>query len=243
MASAALSVDASIARLDLAGPLDAGLVNRLAELCARVADDEAVRVLVLSADAATWAGWSAQALDRAAADGLIGDPLRPLADLPQPTIVALAGTVRDGGLELALCADLRVAGVGSSFALAATESRAWPIAGGLQRLARLVGRARAQELALLGDPIDAATALQWGLVSAVADDPPAEALRRAALLAARGPIAIRLAKEAVRRGAEMPLDQALRYETDLTVLLQTTEDRAEGVSAFLEKRAPHFRGR
>ena len=106
-----------------------------------------------------------------------------------------------------------------------------------------MGRGRALELVLVSEPIDAMTARTWGLVSVVAEDPASEAAALAARIAQRGPLATRFAKEAVRRGIEMPLDQALRYETDLTVLLQTTEDRAEGVEAFLEKRDPEFHGR
>jgi enoyl-CoA hydratase/carnithine racemase len=105
-----------------------------------------------------------------------------------------------------------------------------------------VGRARALELVLTGAPIDAPTARAWGLLSSVVDDAAGEGESLAGRIAERGPIAVRFAKEAVRRGIEMPLEQALRFETDLTVLLQTTADRAEGVAAFAEKRAPTFRG-
>jgi enoyl-CoA hydratase/carnithine racemase len=97
---------------------------------------------------------------------------------------------------------------------------------------------------LLGEVIDATEALRCGLVSQVVPDDRVddEALALAERIAARGPLAVRYAKEAVLRGMEMPLEQALRFETDLTVILQTTEDRAEGVRAFLEKREPHFKG-
>jgi enoyl-CoA hydratase/carnithine racemase len=119
------------------------------------------------------------------------------------------------------------------------------MAGGTQRLARLVGRGEALRLLLLGEAIDAREALRIGLVSAVA---PREKLLEdawtlAQRMASRGPLALRYAKEAVRQGLEQPLDQALRFETDLTVILQTTEDRAEGVRAFLDKRDPKFKGR
>jgi enoyl-CoA hydratase/carnithine racemase len=98
---------------------------------------------------------------------------------------------------------------------------------------------------LAGERIDAATALAWGLVNVVTPrgTAKAEAKRIAAAICERGPLAVRYAKEAVVRGLDMPLDQALRYETDLTVILQTTSDRAEGVRAFLEKRAPRFEGK
>ena len=98
---------------------------------------------------------------------------------------------------------------------------------------------------LLGRVIDASEALRCGLVSRVVADGRVddEARALAEKIAARGPLAVRYAKEAVLRGMEMPLEQALRFETDLTVILQTTEDRTEGVRALLEKREPHFEGR
>jgi enoyl-CoA hydratase len=119
------------------------------------------------------------------------------------------------------------------------------MAGGTQRLARIVGRAAALELVLTAEPIDAQTALRIGLVSQVVprEHLLAEASALAERIAARGPIAVRYAKEAVSQGLDMSLEQALRFETDLTIILQTTEDRAEGVRAFLEKREPEFHGR
>lgn len=140
-----------------------------------------------------------------------------------------------GGLaEFALACDIRVCG--SSGALKG----------------RLRGNARARTLAgegpalalFLGRELDSAALLAAGLVTAVT--PPGEALaearRSAGVIASRGPIAVRLAKEAIWRGLAQPFEQALRFETDLTLLLQTTKDRAEGVRAFLEKRAPTFTG-
>ena len=120
-----------------------------------------------------------------------------------------------------------------------------PMGGGTQRLARLVGRGKALEMILTGEPVDAREALRIGLVSAVVprDRLAAEAEAVAARIAERGPIAVRYAKEAISLGLDMTLEQALRYETDLTVILQTTRDRAEGVRAFLEKRSPKFEGK
>ena len=110
---------------------------------------------------------------------------------------------------------------------------------------RIVGRTKAAEMILLGVRVDAESALACGLVNSIASDGGALAagLALAARIGAQGSIAVRYAKEAILRGLDMPLEQALRYETDLTVILQTTDDRAEGVRAFLEKRAPHFEGR
>jgi enoyl-CoA hydratase/carnithine racemase len=172
-------------------------------------------------------------------------PFRCLELMPQPVLAVLDGAVEGAGLELALACDLRVASEGATFALPQLAAGAVPVFGATQRLPRLVGRARAAEMLLLGEVIDAGTALRWGLVNTVAPaaSTRAEAERLAAAMCARGPLALRFAKEAVARGLDLPLAQALQYETDLTVILQTTADRAEGVRAFVEKRPPRFGGR
>ena len=170
---------------------------------------------------------------------------RTLELLPQPTIAVVEGATTGVAFAIALACDVRVGATDASFAYSATGASAAPALGITQRLPRIIGRTRASEMILLGERIDAATALSWGLLNAVA--PRGEALARAETIAGsiadRGPIAVRFAKEAIARGLDMPLDQALRYETDLTIILQTTADRSEGVRAFLEKRAPKFEGK
>ena len=168
-----------------------------------------------------------------------------LESMGQPIICALTGEATSAGLELALACDVRIAAESATFSLPETAQGQLPMGGGTQRLARLVGRGEALRLILLGEEIDAAEAYRIGLVSAVVprDELDDKARSLSERMASRGPLALRYAKEAVRRGLEQPLDQALRYETDLTVILQSTEDRAEGVTAFLEKRAPKFEGK
>jgi enoyl-CoA hydratase/carnithine racemase len=119
-----------------------------------------------------------------------------------------------------------------------------PALGGTQRLSRVIGRTRSAEMLLLGEVIAAERALEWGLVNALAPsgEVTASARKIAGSIAARGPIAVGFAKEALLRGPDLPLDAALRYETDLTIILQTTADRDEGVRAFVEKRPPEFKG-
>jgi enoyl-CoA hydratase len=220
--------------------IDPAFLDELSSAIARVADDASVLVLLLTADGGVFTGDCG-----AAAGGAATPPFRAMELMPQPVIAVIEGAAEGAGLELALACDMRIASEGATFALPQVGAGVVPSSGATQRLPRLIGRARAAEMIFTGEPIDAATALSWGLVNTVTQSgaAKAEAERRAATICARGPLAVRYAKEAISRGLDMPLDQALRYETDLTVILQTTEDRAEGVRAFLEKREPRFEGR
>ncbi len=161
------------------------------------------------------------------------------------TIAAINGFALGGGLELALACHLRVASEGASLGLPEVTLGIIPGFGGTQRLPRLIGRGRALELILTGDRIDAREAHRIGLVNRVvgAGDLMAEVEKLARSILSRGPVAIRMAIDAVNQGLEMPLDQALFLEAGLFGLLTTTEDMKEGTRAFLEKRKPSFRGR
>ncbi len=164
---------------------------------------------------------------------------------PQPIIAAIRGYALGGGLELALACDLRIAGSDATLGLTEINLAIIPGGGGTQRLPRLVGRGKALELILTGARLDAAEALRIGLVERVVE--PAAVLSTARelarTLAAKAPVALRYAKEAVVKGLELPLADGLRLEGDLSTLLRTTEDRVEGARAFLEKRAPRWTGR
>jgi enoyl-CoA hydratase/carnithine racemase len=224
------------------GPFDDALAAAAAQIAA---DTEAIRAVVVTGSETTFcAGWSAQTLAAATASPPPVAGINALAAIPQPVVAAIEGSAHAAGLEIALACDIRVAGEGASFEMPETGRGAVPNGGGTQRLPRIVGRAHALRLLLTGEQIDADEAKRIGLISAVAAAGGATAAAQsiAEAIASRGPIATRFAKEAVHRGAEMALEQALRYELDLTVLLQTTDDRAEGVSAFTEKRPPKFTG-
>jgi enoyl-CoA hydratase/carnithine racemase len=164
---------------------------------------------------------------------------------PQPIIAAIRGYALGGGLELALACDIRLAADDAQLGLTEVNLAIIPGGGGTQRLPRLVGRGKALEMILTGARLTAAEALRIGLVERVV--PAAELLNEAQALArnlaAKAPIALRYAKEAVVKGLGLPLADGLRLENDLSTLLRTTEDRLEGARAFLEKRAPRWTGR
>jgi len=163
----------------------------------------------------------------------------------QPIIAAVNGFALGGGLELALACDIRIAAAGATLGLTEVNLAIIPGGGGTQRLPRLIGRGKALELILTGARIPADEALRIGLVERVV--PGGEALKAATELArsmaAKAPVALRYAKEAIVKGLELPLADGLRLEGDLSTLLRTTEDRLEGAKAFLEKRPPRWTGR
>jgi enoyl-CoA hydratase/carnithine racemase len=224
-----------------------GLVDEIDRACDELHDNAEVRVVVvIGSGNVVSTGWDTAELSQEGGTlSFAVTPFRALENLAQPIICAVNGPAISVGLELALACDVRIASERARFALPETASGMLPMAGGTQRLPRIVGRAEALRLVLLGEEIDATEALRIGLVSAIHPDSElmSAAEELALRMAERGPLALRYAKEAVRRGLDLPIDQGLRMETDLTVLLQSTEDRAEGVRAFIGKRPPRFKGR
>jgi methylglutaconyl-CoA hydratase len=167
-----------------------------------------------------------------------------LEDLPMPVIAVLEGAAFGGGLELALAADLRVAGADAKMGLVETSLAIIPGAGGTQRLPRIIGVSKAKELIFSSRRIGAEEAVQLGLVNRVA---PAGQALEAALIMAReilpnGPVALRMAKQAVSRGMELERDSGLAFEQACYAQIIPTQDRLEGLAAFREKRKPHYRG-
>ncbi|MGI8551067.1 MAG: enoyl-CoA hydratase/isomerase family protein [Dehalococcoidia bacterium] len=231
--------------------IDRQMIEELRSVVTDFGDEGLIRaVIITGTDAVFSAGWDSELLLDVRLlpqrrDASLATGFQFLADAPLPVIAAVNGEALSAGFELALACDLRVAASTARFGFPETIDDRLPMAGGTQRLARIAGRAMALELILTGESIDAPTAFGRGIVTVVTagDTLLDEAIRLASLIASRGPIAVRLGKEAIHQGLDMPLEQALRYETDLTVLLQTTHDRAEGVQAFVEKRSPRFEGR
>ncbi len=251
MALTALSIEEHVATLTLY-PAPEGItrafVDSLLDACEEIgASIGQARAVVVRCVPEFPAQWHAEVLEETGLEGLLRPPgagFDALAALPQPTLCVVRGRAHSAGFELALACDLRLACEGATFAMPETGLGLMPLGGGTQRLPRAVGRAQALRLLLAGAEIDAAEARRIGLVSDVV--PEGEeveaALGLARAIASRGPIATRFAKEAVLRGLEQPLQQGLRTELDMTVILQTTADRAEGVRAFVEGRPPQFTG-
>jgi len=159
-------------------------------------------------------------------------------------IAAVNGYAMGGGCELALACDLRIASENATFGLPEPTLGIIPAAGGTQRLPRVVGLGRAKEMILTGATWDARKALEFGLVSQVV--PQSELMSAARAMAGRvialGPLAVRLAKQALNASANMPLQAGLAFESMIQAVTYESRDKLEGASAFLEKRPPKFTG-
>ncbi len=217
--------------------ISAAMASRLIELAEQVEDDDSTRILALTGAGDIFCAGFDDAVDPRLVESM--------AALTKPTLAIVNGDAFDEGLELALAMDLRVAPARARFALTQLARGVMPHFGGSQRLTRLVGSAQALKMLLTGAPVDGREAMRLGLITYLADS--RATLARCAdgviqSMLERGPIAMRLAKEAVLKGFDMTLEQGIRLEEDLYALLQTTADRAEGVRAFLEKRRPLFKG-
>jgi enoyl-CoA hydratase len=248
---------APVAHLELVNPplnlVTRELTEQLHDALARLAAARNVRVVVVSGsgERAFSGGSHIGEFDdlrgRVAEGKLLLEKLvyRQLADLPMPTIAAIEGDALGGGLELALCCDLRVASERARLGMPEVRLAVIPGSGGTQRLPRVVGLARAKELILTGRIIDAAEAYRIGLVNQVV--PAGEALRAADALAeeiaARGPLAVREAKRLIDDAMDLDLDAGLAAELDASERIFASEDMLEGAKAFFAKRDPTYRGR
>ena len=241
-----------LCRPDQGNRLTPAMAAELAALCETAADDDEVEIVVLTGTGDVFCqgleypvgqkdAQAAQSI-RAQFGGL--RCVEALAALTKPTLAALNGDALSVGLELALACDLRLAKEGADFGLPQVADGLIPFCGGTQRLPRIVGQAKALELILTGEMIDAREAQHIGLVSEIitADAFAARVDEVLTGLLGKGPIALRLGKEAVLKAMDLTLDQGIRLEEDLYALLQTTQDRAEGIRAFLGKRTAKFVG-
>jgi enoyl-CoA hydratase/carnithine racemase len=207
----------------------------LAELCGRIAWDEQARVVVLCFDG-----------ELSIPNGVVEQSslVEPVARLKQPVIAAIRGNATDLGLELALACDIRVCTEDARFGFPLIRMGRIPSNGGTQRLPRLIGQAKAMEMILTGELVDAREAGRMGLINRVV---PSGTLMSSVMelahdMSAKSPLSLSYAKEALYSGRDLTLDQGLRMELDLYLLLFTTSDRTEGITAFKEKRKPKFEG-
>ena len=219
------------------------LAGELTDICARINHDEETKVVLI-----TGAGEEVFSVgadpDELSLRVSMPSVAAPVTGLTCPTIAAINGDALGQGLELALACDLRIAVETARFALPQLRSGFIPWDGATQRLPQLIGRSKAMEMLLTGQAVDAAEAYRIGLINRVVSSreliPMATDMCQA--MASKAPLALKYAKEAIYKGLDLTLGQGLRLEADLYFLLQTTEDRTEGIKAFLEKRDPQFKG-
>lgn len=228
------------------------LSDEFADLCDKITSDEEIRVIVItgvgegffsmavnSIEPCSWANLEYRLETKCASLA------ETIAKLDRPVIGAVEEDIVGQGLELVLACDIRIAADTSRFGLAQIKAGIIPWDGGTQRLSRLVGRGKTLEMILTGEMIDAQEAYRIGLVNKIvpSDKLIAVTMDMANEMASKGPIALRYAKEAIHKGMDLTLEQGLRLEADLYLLIHTTKDRKEGIQAFREKRAPKFEGK
>ncbi len=230
--------------------LNPDLIRELVEALEAFDQDARVRCIILTGNDRAFAAGAdiTQMADLSAVDVLLQNQFARWArvrSIAKPIIAAVSGYAFGGGCELALSCDCVVASESAQFGQPEIKIGIIPGAGGTQRLTRTLGKARAMEMVLTGNPMSAQEALNRGLVNRVV--PVERYLEEAKALgreiASRPPVAVRLAKEAVNKALETTLEAGLEYERKLFYLLFATEDKREGMRAFLEKRQPAFTGR
>jgi len=230
--------------------LNGPTMDALCEALEGLDRDEAVRVIVVTGNERAFAA-GADIGEMSGASPI--DMLRTnriaqwdrVRKITKPVIAAVAGWCLGGGCELAMALDIIIAAESARFGQPEIKIGVMPGAGGTQRLPRAIGKSKAMEMILTGEPITAAEAERIGLVSRVVTDEllVEDALALAAEIAKRAPLALRLAKESVNAAFEMSLTDGLAHERRLFYLLFSSDDQKEGMTAFLEKRDPNFKGR
>jgi enoyl-CoA hydratase len=201
--------------------------TELADLCEQLAWDEETRVVVFAFDGEMKNSYSGH-----------------VSQLKQPVIAAIRGDALGSGLELALACDIRIGTESSRFGLPQIREACIPSGGGTQRLSRLIGPGKAMEMILTGEPIEADEACRIGLVNRVVaqESLMGTVIKMAEEMALKSPLSLSYTKEALYGGMDRTLEQGLQMEMDLYLLLFSTQDRTEGITAFKEKRKPQFKG-
>jgi enoyl-CoA hydratase/carnithine racemase len=253
-----VEIEDGVACLTLANPplnlVSLELTRELSNILDRLAEDGEARVLVL-----TGASPGARAFCAGSHIGEFDDYMEPgavlekklvyenqtyskLDDFPKPTIAALNGLAFGGGLEMAVCCDILIASEAVELGLPEIKLGLFPGSGGTVRVTRRIGEGRAKEMMFTGDPIDAQTALSWGLINRVVaeDRVLAEAMEIARLLATRPNKALQLCKQSIDQALDMDEDKAIERSLALSAEAFATDDCREGVRAFFAKEAPKF---
>ncbi len=237
-------------RPDVRNALNTAILETLAETLDRIADDESIKAVVLTGGNDVFAA-GADVREMAELDTLgIHRDARPrfwrrIAEFSKPLIAAVNGFALGGGCELALHADIIIAGENAQFGLPEINLGIIPGAGGTQRLTRAVGKSLAMKMILAGEFIDAQTAVASGLAAEVTpgEQTCERAMELARKIAKKSPLALEMAKQSVLKAFETPLRDGLDFERRSFTILAASEDREEGITAFLEKRKPTFKGR
>jgi len=236
-----------LGRPEPSAPFDPQMAAEIEDACHRIRQDPGIRVALVTGPAMSppYDAANRSAPPESASTAYKWEVPNMIAAIECPVVVAIVGDAWDTGLALALAGDLRVASNAATFGVQAVTLGHFPLGGLTQRLPRAVGPGKAVEMLISGAPVGAAEALRIGLVHRLA--PSAEVADQARNLAqemaARAPIALRYVKEAIRKGMDLTLEQGLRLECDLYMILQTTQDRVEGITAFRDKKPPAFQGR
>ena len=233
------------------------MARELVEACKQIEEDNAIRIAIFTGagDRAFSAGMDLKERAETGTSPIerrqqklsatIHTQSRAVAAITKPTIAAIRGYCVGGGLEFALACDMRVAAEDAKLGLAEVKRGLIPGAGGTQRLTRAVGITKALEMCLTGDTVSGSEGQRLGLVNAAV--PAIQVLQAAEDLANRilkgAPMSVTFIKEAIKKGIELPLEEGLRLEADLSALIGMTEDSKEGPRAFAEKRAPVWKGK
>jgi len=229
------------------------VMRELNQAFQRIEEDENVRVAVLTGEGGKSfiAGGDIKYMDGISASQLLNEQvegqeiIRHIEELRKPVIAGINGYAFGAGTEIALACDLRIASERARFGLPEITLGIMPGYGGTQRLPRLIGSARAKELMMTGDIISAEEALRIGLVNRVVphEELNNEIIKFAGKLRESAPLALQMIKEAVGYGLQMDVARAIRLEARIFNILFNSEDKVEGMKAFLEKRRPVFTGR
>ncbi|MDI9479624.1 MAG: enoyl-CoA hydratase-related protein [Bacillota bacterium] len=250
-----LDVNKHVATLTLNRPkvlnaLNRAMVDEIDQTVDIIARSSDIRVVVLTGAGKHFAAGAdvndmANMVPEEARNFAFSSTFNKLESLPQPVIAAVKGYALGAGFEIALAADIRLAGSSARFGLPEINLGIMPGAGGTQRLPRIIGCAQAKENIFLGDNIDAAAALELGLVNRVVEDEALldEALKMAEKISSKPPLALRMVKRTVNTGINLDIKAGTELEAIAWSDLFATQDQKEGMRAFLDKRKPEFNGR